>query len=255
MGYGAGGYSGSGGSSGRRRNHRGYGGGRPRGGRGGRGYRDRGSSARREPAVRERPRASAHCPPELREPFKAARDFIAGLIGAIGMPARLSYGGVEPARDGRQVTICIDSVNPPDESANRARRWGERDGDSEFDLGILIGKHGATLEALTALVNAVMHHFDCEGVFFSVDVEGYRARRISTLRSVAERGADRAARDGVAIELSPMPPSERRIVHMRLANHPEVTTQSTGLGMRRRVVILPRGMAPIVEEEVEDVDE
>lgn len=256
--YGGGNYSGSGGSSGRRQNRRGFGGGRPRGGRGG--Y--RGSSGRNDrpersdPAFRaDRPRTSVHCPPELREPFKAARDFVAGLIGAIGMPARLSYGGVEPARDGRQVTICIDSVRKPEEGQGRYRSWRDREAESEFDLGILIGKHGATLEALTALVNAVMHHHDAEGVFFSIDVEGYRARRISTLRSVAERGADRAARDGVAIELSPMPPAERRIVHMRLANHPEVTTQSTGLGMRRRVVIVPRGMAPIVDEDVEEVDE
>lgn len=244
-GYGSGAYSGSSVPSGRRRGGRGgyHGGGRPRGGRGRDGFR------------RDRPpRAAAHCPDELREPFKIARDFIAGLIGAIGMPARLSYGGVEPARDGRQVTISVDAVR---ESGGPPRgRWHGGEGDADDDLGVLIGKHGATLDALTALVNAVMHHHDCNGIFFSVDVEGYRARRVSTLRSVAQRGADRALREGVAIELSPMPPAERRIVHMALADHPDLTTQSTGLGADRRVVIVPRGMTPIIEDEaeLEDVD-
>lgn len=252
-GYGSGASRGPGDSSGRRRgtrgNYSGYGGGRPRGGRG---YRSGGYRGDRPARPERTPRPALRCPPELREPFMAARDFVAGLIGAIGMPARLSYGGVEPARDGRQVTICIDSVRPAGEPPRG--RWGDRDADAENDLGILIGKHGATLEALTALVNAIMHHHDCEGVFFTVDVEGYRARRVSTLRSVADRGAERAAREGIAIELSPMPPSERRIVHLALANYPDVSTQSTGLGINRRVVIVPRG-APPVEDEYDQAPE
>jgi len=205
------------------------------------------------------PHSSGQCPAELREPFKIARDFVAGLIGAIGMPARLTYGGVEPARDGRQVTISIQGIREPGGSphglerpAFRRGRDRDPDFDAEGDLGVLIGKHGATLDALTAIVNAVMHHHDSEGVFFLVDVEGYRARRISSLRSLALRGADRALREGVAIELSPMPPAERRIVHMTLAANDELLTQSTGAGANRRVVIVPRGVEPIADEEDEE---
>jgi len=186
------------------------------------------------------------CPPDLVEPFKEARDFLAGLIAALGLPARLSFGGVEPARDGRQVTIDVRALapsGPPD----RFRRDSD---DADDDLAILIGKHGAMLDALTAIINAVMHRGDSEGLFFAVDVEGYRSRRIATLRSIAQRSADRALRDGVAVELSPMPPSERRIIHLTLAEHPALATESTGSGSNRRVVIVPRD-APMPRE-VED---
>ena len=65
-------------------------------------------------------------------------------------------------------------------------------------------------------------------------------RRVATLRSIAQRSAERALREGVAIELLPMPPSERRIIHLTLAAHPALATESTGSGMNRRVVIVPR---------------
>jgi predicted RNA-binding protein Jag len=208
--------------------------------------RDRGNGYRRDSRSRHAPRQT--CPPDLVEPFKEARDFLAGLIAALGLPARLSFGGVEPARDGRQVTIDVRSLVPAG-PADRYRRSNEG---ADDDLAILIGKHGAMLDALTAIINAVMHRGDSEGLFFAVDVEGYRSRRIATLRSIAQRSADRALREGVAIELSPMPPSERRIIHLTLAEHPALATESTGSGSNRRVVIVPRdaqGPAPDVEDE------
>lgn len=188
--------------------------------------------------------AHPQCPTELREPFMEARDFLAGLIRAFGLPARLSYGGVEPARDGRQITIDIRGLTA---HADRPRPYGAQGRDfepDEDDLSMLIGKHGLTLDALTAITNAVMHRGESEGLFFAVDVEGYRSRRLATLRSIALRSGDRALREGVAIELAPMPPSERRIVHLTLASNPELATESTGTGMNRRVVIVPRGLPP-----------
>jgi predicted RNA-binding protein Jag len=184
---------------------------------------------------RGRPPARKVCPPELREPFMEARDFLAGLIAALGLPARLSYGGLEPARDGRQVTIDVRGLQP----AGPPDRF-RRDEEADDDLAILIGKHGAMLDALTAIINAVMHRGESDGLFFAVDVEGYRSRRVATLRSIAQRSAERALREGVAIELLPMPPSERRIIHLTLAAHPALATESTGSGMNRRVVIVPR---------------
>ena len=186
-----------------------------------------------------RPPQRMHCPPELRDAFMEARDFLAGLISALGLPARLSFGGVEPARDGRQITIDVRGLasRPPD-------RFRHANSEADDDLAILIGKHGAMLDALTAITNAMMHRGESEGLFFAVDVEGYRSRRIATLRSIAHRSAERALRDGVAVELAPMPPSERRIVHMTLASHPDLATESTGIGSNRRVVIVPRGSEP-----------
>jgi spoIIIJ-associated protein len=190
------------------------------------------------------------CPPELREPFIEARDFLAGLIAALGLPARLGFGGVDAARDGRQITIDIHSVDAP------SGRRMERDRTTQDDgLAILIGKHGATLDALSAVTNAVMHRAEARDLFFSVDVEGYRARRIATLRSIAVRCATKVLHEGVALELEPMPPAERRIIHLALATHRDVATESTGEGKDRRVVIMPRGSGlPPPEEDVEDFD-
>ena len=235
--------------------HHGGGGDRPRGGRGGSRYggrsRDNAGAGRFEGgrggrfegrnggrrSASSRPPVRQQCPPELREPFVEARDFLAGLIAALGLPARLSYGGIEPARDGRQLMIDVRGLRPP----GPPDRFRRDDDTSDDDLAILIGKHGAMLDALTAITNAVMHRGESEGLFFAVDVEGYRSRRVATLRSIAQRTAERALREGIAIELAPMPPSERRIVHLTLASHPDLATESTGSGMHRRVVIVPRG--------------
>ncbi len=188
------------------------------------------------------------CPPELRDAFVDARDFLAGLIAALGLPARLSFGGVDPARDGRQITIDVRGI------ADGNRNYNRRDDDREDDgLAILIGKHGATLDALSAVTNAAMHRGESRDLFFAVDIEGYRQRRIATLRSIAQRCAIRVVNEGVAVELEPMPPSERRIIHLTLAAHRDVATESTGMGSQRRVVIMPRGSSlPPVDEDEED---
>lgn len=230
-------------------NNRGGGGRRPFGQRGGRrpdgprGYGSRDAGGYRRP-----PRHHAECPADLREPFKDARDFLAGLIRVFGLPARLSFGGVQPARDGRQIVIDIRGVRPP---SDRGRGY-DRDEERDDELGLLIGKHGATLDALSAVTNAVMHKAEFRDLFFSVDIEGYRARRTATLRNLAQRCADRALREGISIELEPMPPAERRIVHLTLAGHRELATESTGQGSSRRVVIMPRGSRRPADAEDDD---
>ena len=224
-----------------------------RGDRGGPGRRSdggRGYGARDDRGYRARPPRHVECPPDLRAPFKDARDFLAGLIRVFGLPARLSFGGVQPARDGRQIVIDIRGVRAPSDP----RRY-ERDDERDDELGLLIGKHGATLDALSAVTNAVMHKADFRDLFFAVDIEGYRARRTATLRNLAQRCAERALREGVSIELDPMPPAERRIVHLTLANHRELETESTGQGNTRRVVIMPRGgRRPAATEDDEYID-
>lgn len=196
-----------------------------------------------------RPRKQT-CPPDLRDAFVEARDFLAGLITALGLPARLGFGGVDPARDGRQITIDVRAVEEFDNGSYAPRRSHDDEG-----LAILIGKHGATLDALSAVTNAVMHRGEGRDIFFSVDVEGYRARRVATLRSIAQRCALKVVHEGVAVELEPMPPAERRIIHLSLVSHRDVATQSTGVGKERRVVILPRGaLRPSGDEEDEDIE-
>ena len=217
-------------------------------GAGGRGQRrrpaGRGRGYAREGRRGEGRAQKQSCPPELRDAFVQARDFLAGLIAALGLPARLSFGGVDPARDGRQITIDVRGIS----DSNGYDRRGDDDG-----LAILIGKHGATLDALSAVTNAAMHRGESRDLFFAVDIEGYRQRRIATLRSIAQRCATRVINEGVAVELEPMPPSERRVIHLTLASHRDVATESTGAGSQRRVVIMPRGssLPPMDDEEEE----
>ncbi|MDQ6781413.1 MAG: hypothetical protein M3Z37_09725, partial [Candidatus Eremiobacteraeota bacterium] len=228
---------------------RGPGAGRPYGGRPDgrrRGFTPDGHDRDRAPAPRK-----LVCPPEYRDAYLEARDFLAGLIATLGLPARLSFGGIDPARDGRQLTIDVHAI---DGGASTYRR-GTRDERGEpGDLAILIGKHGAMIDALSAITNAVMHRGDSRELFFSVDVEGYRERRIATLRAIAQRCATRVLREGVALELEPMPPAERRIIHLALAANRGLATESTGVGSQRRVVILPRDSAPPSDRDVEEFD-
>ncbi|MFC2000454.1 protein jag, partial [Chloroflexota bacterium] len=73
-----------------------------------------------------------------------------------------------------------------------------------------------------------------------IDVEGYKQRRYRVLRDLALRLAQKVKSTGQSITLEPMLPDERRVVHLALSVHPDVTTQSYGEGESRKVVILPR---------------
>ncbi|MBI2856623.1 MAG: protein jag [Chloroflexi bacterium] len=106
------------------------------------------------------------------------------------------------------------------------------------DSGLLIGRRGETLRALQFIVNLVVSRKASGRVI--LDVEGYKDRRYASLRSLATRVAERVASTGRAITLEPMAPNERRIVHLALADHPSVATESTGVGEERRITIMPK---------------
>ncbi|HNS01299.1 MAG TPA: RNA-binding cell elongation regulator Jag/EloR [Anaerolineae bacterium] len=108
------------------------------------------------------------------------------------------------------------------------------------DLGILIGRRAETLAALQYLTRLMVNHRAHRWVNLVVDVEGYKARREEQLVRLAERMAERVVSTGRAVALEAMPPRERRIVHITLRNHPQVTTQSVGEGDQRKVTIVPR---------------
>lgn len=107
------------------------------------------------------------------------------------------------------------------------------------DSGLLIGRRGETLQSLQYLVNLIVTHQLGRSAYVQIDIEGYKERRRETLNSVALRTAERVADSGDAIELEPMPAYERRWVHMALANHAEVRTESSGEGQDRFVVVYP----------------
>ena len=109
------------------------------------------------------------------------------------------------------------------------------------DVGVLIGHHGETLDSLQYLVNLAANQ-KTEGekrdfVKITVDVEGYRAKREETLRSLARRMADRVIKYKKSVMLEPMNPYERRIIHSEVQNIKGVSTNSIGSENNRKVVI------------------
>jgi len=108
------------------------------------------------------------------------------------------------------------------------------------DAGLLIGRHGQTIDAVQYLVNAIVHrsHGD-ERKEVVVDAAGYRERRRLVLESIAVRTAAEVVRSGERAELEPMTAVERKMVHLALKEADGVTTTSEGTEPNRYVVILP----------------
>lgn len=107
------------------------------------------------------------------------------------------------------------------------------------DLGMLIGRRGEHLSQLQYLINTLVNRKLGDWTRVIVDVEGYRSRREESLIGLAERVARQVARSGRSIVLEPMPPNERRIIHLTLRSHPDVSTHSSGEGAQRRITVEP----------------
>jgi spoIIIJ-associated protein len=108
------------------------------------------------------------------------------------------------------------------------------------DLGILIGRRGQTMVSLQYIVRIIMSHKMEVNVPIVLDVEGYKQRRCEGLRLLANRLAEQVKTRKTPFTMEPMPAFERRIIHLALADHPDVITESTGVGDARKVVITPK---------------
>lgn len=139
------------------------------------------------------------------------RELMAQVLDAVGIPARIRID-----QNDRELVATVA-------------------GD---DLGILIGRHGQTIDALQYLANAVMHRKG-EDVEVVIDAQGYRERRARMLHDVAIKAAADARRTGVPVELEPMTSVERKIVHLRIKEMDGVRTESAGAEPNRHVVVLP----------------
>jgi spoIIIJ-associated protein len=128
------------------------------------------------------------------------------------------------------------------------------------DVGILIGKHGQTLQSFQYLLNLSLNNTteDQEasaegvregGVHVVVDAGEYRGRRAETIMNAALDAAQRAKRDRRSVRLEPMPAHERRLAHLALHDDKTVTTSSEGREPWRRVVVTPAGVAPSAPRE------
>lgn len=106
------------------------------------------------------------------------------------------------------------------------------------DLGVLIGRRGQTLSSLQYIVRLIVAEKTKAWVPINIDVAGYKKRRYESLQNLALRLAEQVVRNRRLITLEPMPADERRIIHLALADNPDVTTQSVGEGETRKVAIL-----------------
>lgn len=107
------------------------------------------------------------------------------------------------------------------------------------DLGMLIGRRGDHLSHIQYLISMLVNQRLETWTRVIVDVEGYRSRREESLIGLAERVARQVSRSRRPIDLEPMPPNERRIVHLTLRSHPEVSTHSSGEGNHRHITVEP----------------
>ena len=133
---------------------------------------------------------------------------------------------------GVNVTRTLRAAHDPESGGPIIDLAGE-------DSGLLIGRRGQTLQALQFLVNMIVRK-EFNDVRVVLDVENYRQRRESSLRDMASKVAARVAQTNRGITLEPMPPADRRIIHTSLSDHPEVTTESTGEGEGRKVMVMPK---------------
>ena len=196
--------------------------------------------------------------------FQVVTEGERGLLGVGYEPARVVASVEDP---GEALAAAGSAARREDESedAARLRELVERiareigvqctveveEGEEELravcrgaDLGMLIGRHGQTIDAIQYLASAILFRgrYD-ERVPVVVDAAGYRDRRQATLDALALRMAERASATGQRVELEPMSAVERKIVHEKLKDDPEVETASEGTEPNRYVVVIPRNVS------------
>jgi spoIIIJ-associated protein len=142
----------------------------------------------------------------------AAEDFLHDLLDILDMDG-------EAEADIEDDTILVDLDGP--------------------DLAVLIGRHGATLEALQELMRAAVAHATESRVRIVLDIGGYRERQQEILERRARTLADKVRKEGTPIRMDPMSSYERRLVHQALAERDDVSTGSEGEEPDRYVVIRP----------------
>jgi len=152
---------------------------------------------------------------------EVAQGVLVELLALLGMEhAQVGVRRAEPAEDEREPPLVLD-----------VRGSG---------TDALIGRRGDTLAALQLITRLIVGREMAGRVHLVVDVDDFKVRREQSLRRLAQRLAEQAVRTDRTVVLEPMPPHERRYVHLALRDHPHVTTESIGEGDRRKVTIIPQ---------------
>ena len=155
------------------------------------------------------------------EIFEAVQNVLEKLLELMEIPATIAVSD--------EFTVVDDEGNTASVGLNIE---GE-------DLGILIGRRGQTMASLQHIVRIIISHQTQARMPIVLDVEGYKQRRCEGLRALARRLADQVSTRGIPFAMEPMSAFERRVIHLALIDHPDVSTESTGLGDARKVVISP----------------
>jgi spoIIIJ-associated protein len=153
-------------------------------------------------------------------PLHVAQETVSELLAKMQIEAQVEafYGEVDAVRGTRAILVDLTGK----------------------DLSILIGKRSETLNALQYIARLIVSKELGENITLVIDVEGFRTRRERQLRQLAHRMAEQAMKTGRKQTLEPMPPNERRIIHMELRDDAHVTTESFGEEPHRKVTIIPK---------------
>lgn len=164
-----------------------------------------------------------------------------GFLGFIGgKPARVE---VEEILDPTEQAIqFLNNVVPLMGGKNLQFQARNEEGQTIIELqgdglGLVIGRHGQTLDSLQFLLNIAVNRMVKESVHFILDAENYRAKRKETLERLALQSADRVIRSGKPLRLEAMKAYERKIIHTALQDSDEVETMSEGTEPNRYVMI------------------
>lgn len=155
-------------------------------------------------------------PAELEEEASVGKELLTELLKVMDIPATVS---TQKSDGAGETTWTLDIQGR--------------------DLGILIGRRGETLEALQYLTRLMVNHRLQRRSNLVLDVENYKSRREMSLRKLAQRMAAQARQMKRTVTLEPMPPNERRIIHLALQDDKTVRTESVGEGDHRKVTIIP----------------
>ncbi len=155
------------------------------------------------------------------DPEEASKVFLTDLFKAMGLEVTIST-----SLDKDMLDISLEGDN----------------------MGIIIGKHGDTLDSLQYLTSLVVNQRSDDYIKVTIDTENYREKRSQALIALSERLADKVARTGKKFTLEPMNPYERRIIHSNLQDNADVTTFSVGQEPYRKVVIAPKNPKPRYEK-------
>jgi spoIIIJ-associated protein len=157
-------------------------------------------------------------------------DADAGLTGAEPEPAETLEALLEEVAEGLGLDVEV-AVEEEDGVLN-GRLQGE-------GMGLFIGRHGQTIDAVQHLAQRIVFREGPSSMRVSIDADGYREWRAESLRAEANDAAEEALRSGQRVELDPMSPAERRIVHEHLRERGGVTTHSEGNEPDRYLVVTP----------------